>query len=299
MNNQNSQELAAQRKRINRIKNGIIISIFSWMVISFIAIIVLIVQVVSIRKNIGGSSAVASQSTQINDSNLENLDVVTGIDSVENMASEGDHHYVYLTFDGSPSNNTSRILDILDTYNVKATFFVVGNEKEEMKSVYQRIVNEGHTLGMHSYSNQYSSIYASADAFEADLNKLKDYLVNVTGVSSMFYRFPGGSGNQISDINMVDYVRVLNKEKIAYYDWNVSAGDSANDYSIDDVVNQVTSGVKNYKTSVVLLHDANNKSTTVEALGPLIEALEKMDAEILPIDENTNIIQYIHADSVK
>lgn len=299
MNNQDSQELVAQRRRINRMKNGIIVSIFSWMLISFIAIIVLIVQVVSIRKEMVDSSATASLSTQPTNSNLDDLNIVTGIDSVENMASEGDHHYVYLTFDGSPSNNTSRILDILDTYNVKATFFVVGNEKEEMKSVYQRIVNEGHTLGMHSYSNQYSSIYASTDAFENDLNKLRDYLSKVTGISSMFYRFPGGSGNQISDINMVDYVRVLNKEKIAYYDWNVSAGDSASDYSIDDVINQVTSGVKNYKTSVVLLHDANNKSTTVEALGPLIEALEKMDAEILPIDENTNTIQYIHADSVK
>ena len=77
----------------------------------------------------------------------------------------------------------------------------------------------------------------------------------------MFYRFPGGSGNQISDINMVDYVRILNQRGITYFDWNVSAGDSANDYSIDDVVNQVTSGVRNYKTSVVLLHDADNKST--------------------------------------
>ena len=152
---------------------------------------------------------------------------------------------------------------------------------------------------MHSYSNKYSSLYASTDAFMNDLEKLQGYLMNVTGVSSMFYRFPGGSGNQISDINMVDYVRILNQRGITYFDWNVSAGDSANDYSIDDVVNQVTSGVRNYKTSVVLLHDADNKSTTVDALGPLIEALEKMDAELLPIDENTNLIQYIHAESVE
>lgn len=299
MDNQDVQAQLERKKRIARMKTGIVLSFFGWMIVSFIAIVVLVVQVVSIRRDMG-RDLLASESPNQSTSDMKDYsNIVTGIDTVDNMASEGDRHYVYLTFDGSPSNNTGRILDILSTYNVKATFFVVGNEDEEMKSVYQRIVNEGHTLGMHSYSNKYSSLYASTDAFMNDLEKLQGYLMNVTGVSSMFYRFPGGSGNQISDINMVDYVRILNQRGITYFDWNVSAGDSANDYSIDDVVNQVTSGVRNYKTSVVLLHDADNKSTTVDALGPLIEALEKMDAELLPIDENTNLIQYIHAESVE
>lgn len=299
MDNQDVQAQLERKKRIARMKTGIVLSIFGWMIVSFIAIVVLVVQVVSIRRDMG-RDLLASESPNQSTSDMKDYsNIVTGIDTVDNMASEGDRHYVYLTFDGSPSNNTGRILDILSTYNVKATFFVVGNEDEEMKSVYQRIVNEGHTLGMHSYSNKYSSLYASTDAFMNDLEKLQGYLMNVTGVSSMFYRFPGGSGNQISDINMVDYVRILNQRGITYFDWNVSAGDSANDYSIDDVVNQVASGVRNYKTSVVLLHDADNKSTTVDALGPLIEALEKMDAELLPIDENTNLIQYIHAESVE
>lgn len=299
MDNQDVHAQLERKKRIARMKTGIVLSIFGWMIVSFIAIVVLVVQVVSIRRDMG-RDLLASESPNQSTSDMKDYsNIVTGIDTVDNMASEGDRHYVYLTFDGSPSNNTGRILDILSTYNVKATFFVVGNEDEEMKSVYQRIVNEGHTLGMHSYSNKYSSLYASTDAFMNDLEKLQGYLMNVTGVSSMFYRFPGGSGNQISDINMVDYVRILNQRGITYFDWNVSAGDSANDYSIDDVVNQVTSGVRNYKTSIVLLHDADNKSTTVDALGPLIEALEKMDAELLPIDENTNLIQYIHAESVE
>ena len=60
---------------------------------------------------------------------------------------------------------------------------------------------------------------------------------------------------------------------------------------MDDVVK--------YKTSVVLLHDASDKSATVEALGPLIEALEGMGAQILPIDEDTQVIQYVKADTVE
>lgn len=298
MEEMNPQELAARRKRINRIKNGIVISIFSWMLLSLIGFIVVFFQMASLRKEISTTQPIQNTVNSMKEP-TEQYEIITGIDSVDNMAGESDEHYVYLTFDGSPSMNTNRILDILKLYDVKATFFVVGNDTEEMKALYQRIVNEGHTLGMHSYSNEYSNIYASTESFTNDLNKLREYLKNITGHVSLYYRFPGGSGNQISDINMIDFVKVLNQEEITYFDWNVSAGDTLNDYSVEDVIESVTSGVKNYKTSIVLLHDADQKSTTVDALGPLIEALQKMDAKILPIDENTKKIQYIHADSVK
>ena len=174
-----------------------------------------------------------------------------------------------------------------------------GNQDEEMLSVYQRIVDEGHTLGMNSYSNQYSVIYQSEDAFEQDYMTLKNFLKQTTGVDSLYYRFPGGSSNEISNVNMAEFVRVLNEKGITYFDWNVSAGDTSSDYTVDDVVTNVTEGVKRYKTSVVLLHDGDDKSTTVEALEPLIQKLQQMKAEILPIDENTKVIQYIKADSVE
>ena len=98
---------------------------------------------------------------------------------------------------------------------------------------------------------------------------------------------------------MAEFVHILNEEQITYYDWNVSAGDAANSYTVDDVLNNVLDGVSKYKTSVVLLHDGENKSTTVEALGSLIRSLQDQGAVILPIDENTNVIQYIKADSVE
>ncbi|MDE6608589.1 MAG: polysaccharide deacetylase family protein [Lachnospiraceae bacterium] len=66
---------------------------------------------------------------------------------------------VYLTFDDGPSVYTGEILDILKEYDVKATFFVVGKEGEKYEELYKRIVEEGHTLGMHSYSHKYSEIY--------------------------------------------------------------------------------------------------------------------------------------------
>jgi peptidoglycan/xylan/chitin deacetylase (PgdA/CDA1 family) len=291
-------------------KTGIIVVIASWMIISILAIIILIIQVARLTSRVDALMAEKPQETGFTDEvglvdaadtqqeDMAYSSVVTGIDSPDNMAEEGDEHQVYLTFDGSPCTNTDSILDVLSDYGVKATFFVTGDESDEAKEIYKRIVDEGHTLGMHSYSNQYSTIYASTDAFTEDLDKLSDYLYEVTGEQSVYYRFPGGSSNEISNVGMAEFVRILNEKGITFFDWNVSGGDTSSDYTTDDIVTNVTEGVTHYKTSVVLLHDGDNKSTTVEALGPLIEALESMDARILPIDENTNVIQYIKADSV-
>ena len=82
---------------------------------------------------------------------------------------------IYLTFDDGPSSSTNEILDILKAYDVKATFFVVGKTDEASKEAYRRIVAEGHTLGMHSYSHSYSGIYKSTTAFKKDLKKLYDF----------------------------------------------------------------------------------------------------------------------------
>ena len=305
-----------RRKRINRMKNVIILTISIWMIASLVAIIILSAAVVHLNGKVNRLTAavqspqkIATENagtesvkpvttdTQTDENRYENVE--TGIDSADNKAEANDTHKVYLTFDSIPGENTDKILDVLKQYQVKATFFVTGDKSDETKEVYKRIVKEGHTLGMHSYCNQYSTIYASTEAFEKDYNKLSEYLKKVTGKESLYYRFQGGSSNQISNVNMAEFVHVLNEKNVSYFDWNVSAGDTSGDYTVDDVVNNVTEGVKNYKTSVVLLHDGADKATTVEALGPLIEALQKMDASILPIDDKTKVIQYIKADSVE
>jgi len=309
----NDSELLNQerqrRKRINRIKTGLIMTIAIWMIASLLAIIILSVQVFKLNKQVtaiiendviadnlnAGTEAVDEQA--LDEESYAN--VVTGIDTEDNFAAEGDVHNVYLTFNSVPGDNTNDILDVLAQHNVKATFFVVGSEEEGTAEVYQRIVNEGHTIGMHSYSNQYSLIYSSTNAFKEDYVKLSDYLYGLTGTRSKFYRFPGGSGNEISNVNMAEFVHILNQEQITYFDWNVSAGDAANSYTVEDVQKNVLDGVAKYKTSVVLLHDSETKSTTVEALGSLIQTLQSQGAVILPIDENTNVIQYIKADSVE
>lgn len=294
-----------RRQRINRIKTGIIMSIFIWMLVSFLAVIILSVQVIKLNSHVSdlfemsAETGGGNQSTNGSDGKSRFDKVVTGIDTEDNFAKEGDAHYVYLTFNSVPGDNTNEILDVLEQHKVKATFFVVGNDDDGASDVYRRIVEDGHTIGMHSYSNQYSSIYSSIAAFQKDYKKISEYIYDITGKKSKYYRFPGGSGNAISNVDMAEFVNILNQEKITYFDWNVSAGDAANNYSKQDILDNVLDGVSKYKTSVVLMHDDKNKSTTVEALGPLIDSLKKQGAEILPIDENTDLIQYIKAESVK
>lgn len=222
-----------------------------------------------------------------------------GDEEDSNLLEEGEHPKVYLTFDDGPSENTAKILDILKEKNVKATFFVIGQEDEESKALYRRIVEEGHTLGMHSFSHKYDVIYKSLDAFKEDMNQLQAYLEEVTGVTPTIMRFPGGSSNQVSNVDIRELIRYVKEQGITYYDWNVVSGDATSQvYTPDELVANVMDDVVKYHTSIVLMHDSSAKASTVDALRPMIEQLQEMGAELLPIDETTKPIQHIKAEDV-
>lgn len=205
-------------------------------------------------------------------------------------------HKVYLTFDDGPSVYTGDILDILDRYGVKATFFVVGKEKDSDKEALQEIVARGHTLGMHSYTHKYADVYESVDAFAEDFRRIQDYLYEVTGVKSTVYRFPGGSSNTVSDIDMQEFADYLDGQGVRFFDWNISSGDGGKQLlAVETLVENCTADIERFETSVILLHDSAAKTTTVEALPIIIEnilALE--DTTILPITEDTELVQHIH-----
>ncbi|MCI9417514.1 MAG: polysaccharide deacetylase [Eubacterium sp.] len=226
----------------------------------------------------------------------DDYSIAQAVNQQENLAGPQDAHKVYLTFDDGPSSNTSQILDILKKYNYKATFFVIGKEDEESRELYKRIVEEGHTLAMHSYSHKYNALYDSVDSFDEDFSRIQNYLFEVTGQECLFYRFPGGSSNHVSNADMKKFISYLNDRQITYFDWNVSSGDATSQaYTPEELVENVMEDVVKYKTSIVLMHDSSTKASTVKALEPMIKALEGIEAEILPIDENTTVIQHIAA----
>lgn len=207
-------------------------------------------------------------------------------------------HKVYLTFDDGPSVYTKEILDILDQYGVKATFFVVGKDNEASQEALVQIVERGHSLGMHSYTHKYVEIYGSVENFAEDFVKIRSYLEEVTGVTSNIYRFPGGSSNTISNVDMWEFADYLESWNVRFYDWNVASGDgSSRQLSVSELVKNSLEGIESRGTSIILMHDAASKRTTVEALPTIIERIMAMeDTEILPITEETIPIQHIHRD---
>ncbi len=298
LKNEELERQRAKRKRVARMKKMIITTIVVFMLLTIIVLTILCFQVASLQRQINALKAqvstvedVSDADEMVDDSFLDNVYLV---DNIDNIAEEGDIPMVYLTFDDGPSENTDAILDILDDYNVKATFFVVGEDPDVYGDAYRRIVEDGHTIGMHSYSHNYSKLYASEDSFISDFNQIHDLILETTGVDTKYYRFPGGSSNKVSNTSMSVYINYLNEQGIVYYDWNVASGDATSQaFTADELVDNVMNDVVKYKTSVVLLHDASNKDATVEALPHLIESLNEAGAMILPITDETTVIQHV------
>ena len=179
---------------------------------------------------------------------------------------------IYLTFDDGPGQYTAELLDILAKYNVKATFFVTGYGDDAM---IVREYNDGHAIGLHTASHNYSYIYQSTDAFFEDLYRVQERVKNLTGYTSYLMRFPGGSSNTVSTRYdggtriMSKLVNLVGEKGFTYFDWNISSGDAGNTTSSDVVYQNVVGALKEGGISVVLQHDV--KDFSVAAVERIIQ----------------------------
>ena len=207
--------------------------------------------------------------------------------------------HVYLTFDDGPSENTGAVLDILKQYNVKATFFVIGKTDQASLDLYKRIVDEGHSLGIHSYTHKYTQVYESMESFQNDVLSLQAHLKSVTGQDVHLYRFPGGSSNRVSKVPIEDCIRFLSENGFTYFDWNATNGDATGrDIPVEEMVSSVVTELDKYQNLTVLMHDGSGKQKTVEALPAIIEQLQARGAQILPIIDSTTPCQHKKVESV-
>lgn len=216
----------------------------------------------------------------------------------EATTDHSDRPNVYLTFDDGPSENTDSILDVLGEYNVRATFFCLAKEGDENTARYKRIVKEGHTLAMHSYSHNYQTIYADLDAFKEDVLKISDFLYDATGIRPKYYRFPGGSSNTVSKVSMKKCIQYIHKKKITYFDWNAQNDDATGEvYTATQLVSRAMKGVEKAGDNVVLLmHDEKAKAATAESIPELIRKLKDAGYDILPITGKTPLVQHVSYD---
>jgi len=197
---------------------------------------------------------------------------------------------IYLTFDDGPSIHTERLLDILDMYGVKATFFVV---KSGYLHLLPRMVASGHTVAMHSATHNYNQIYSSENAYFNDLYDMQSTIASYTGVTPTILRFPGGSSNTVSSISpgiMTRLTGMLREMGYRYFDWNVDSRDAGGATNADSVYWNVVNGCSKKNVSIVLQHD--NKGYSVDAVEWIIQWGLANGYTFLPLDPSSPVCEH-------
>lgn len=204
---------------------------------------------------------------------------------------------MYLTFDDGPSKHTQEVLDLLDRYQIKATFFVTG-ENPEYASMIKTIHEKGHALGIHTYSHEYSQIYRSTTDYFQDVEKVSNLIKQEAGIESHILRFPGGSSNTVSRNYCEGIMSALAKEAeakgYAYYDWNVHNGDGDPSLSADALYQQLMKELEGKTSAMVLMHDGSGNQHTVESLDQVLKQLVQDGWTFQIIEEHGNTPLFHH-----
>ncbi|WP_286167117.1 polysaccharide deacetylase family protein [Clostridium sp. D33t1_170424_F3] len=181
----------------------------------------------------------------------------------------------YLTFDDGPSSLTIPLLDVLDQYNVKATFFVVGKTDEESLNAMKEIVKRGHTIAVHTYTHDYKKIYTSVDAYLEDFAKIHKLIKDTTGVNTALYRFAGGSINSYNKQTAKAIIAEMSRRGYVYFDWNVDSGDATRNNTESQIYSHAVNDSKRFSRPVILCHNTDAKKATLNQMPKIIEALQK------------------------
>lgn len=226
--------------------------------------------------------------------NETSIDRTVTVEAVKQTATTSSgNKVVYLTFDDGPGAHTQQLLDILDKYNVKVTFFVT-NVNSGYENMIAKEAAAGHTVAIHSASHDYKKIYSSVDAFFADLNEMSDIIYSQTGQRAKLIRFPGGSSNTVSlkycSGIMTTLTKAVTDQGYKYFDWNVSSGDAGGTTSTEEVYQNVVNGMKSHNVSVVLQHDI--KGFSVNAVERIIQWGLANGYTFLPLTTSTEDVHH-------
>ncbi len=212
--------------------------------------------------------------------------VLSKEDDPKNYVTDGT---IYLTFDDGPGKYTAEILDILAKNNIKATFFVTG-QFPKYYDLITREYNEGHTIGIHTYSHKWN-IYSSVETYLDDFNKIETIIYEKTGMHPKYFRFPGGSSNTVSrnycDKIMTNLAKVMEDKGYTYFDWTFDSCDTCKNNSKEDILKMVKTYLKGNGDYIILMHDI--KENTKKALPEVIEYAKSRGYVFKAIDENTPV----------
>lgn len=194
---------------------------------------------------------------------------------------------MYLTFDDGPSaENTSAVLDVLKARNIKATFFVVGENVRKHPDVAKRIAAEGHTIGIHCNRHDYKELYESRDSYLADFEEAYRAVLEVTGVKPVLYRFPGGSINGYNRKVYKEIIAEMDARGFVYFDWNASLDDALKKSRPQELIDNAMKTILGRQQVVLLAHDMVHSTSL--CLDGLIDQLpeyrmEPLTPEVAPV----------------
>lgn len=196
----------------------------------------------------------------------------------------------YLTFDSSLSSNTTRILDVLDEYGVKATFFVMGTTDPDALAVMKDIVDRGHTIGLLSYSGSYQQIYRyTVDAYLDDFKQIYDLVYETTGVKAEIFRFPGGSVNSYSSSIYQELIAEMLRRNFVFFDWTINGEKGKNAAEISETV---LTRMADLDRGIIKFRDTLESGDTAVALHTIIEGLRDLGFSFQPLTVEVNPVVF-------
>lgn len=202
--------------------------------------------------------------------------------SIKNVNQE--KKVIYLTFDDGPSIITVNVLDILKENNIKATFFIIGNQINGFENLIKRIHDDGHSIGLHTYTHKFKRIYSSRDTFIKEMLDCRNEINRLTGNSPNIIRFPGGSSNRLTEA----YLNKLHSYNFKIYDWNMVTSDGLNaNASPNQLYRDATKGSEELPYIILLLHCDYMHKNSCKALPKIIKYYKEKGYEFKTISENT------------
>lgn len=187
---------------------------------------------------------------------------------------------IALTFDDGPNEMTLLVLDVLRKYNARATFFCIGKNIETHPEILKRTIEEGHTIGNHSFSHSPFFDFYKKNQVIAEIKQTDALIESVLGKKTTLFRPPYGVTNP-------SIRRALAVTKHKTIGWNIRSLDGVvkkEDFLLDRIIKRIKPG------GIVLLHDTSIQ--TVNVLEQLVSFLQTNNYAIVPLEELLNIKAY-------
>jgi len=194
---------------------------------------------------------------------------------------EGGKDQVALTFDDGPHPEyTPQVLELLEQFNAKATFFCIGKHMESYPGLVQKIIDAGHTIGNHTYSHNKAFGFFGTTRVVSELKKTNEIFNGLTKKQMLLYRPAFG----VTNPNIQKAVRVLGLQSIG---WSVRSLDTTNlseTVIFNRIINRLSEG------DIILLHDTRTK--TLAVLERLLLILQEKNSRSVTVDKLLNIQAY-------